>query len=88
MDKEALKTQLAKYDELIKITKKAKDDAIFAQTTSQTKLETSVENLTKYGVTPENAVSEINKINLEIEVLIKEIEESIPMDLLKELKRI
>jgi hypothetical protein len=88
MDKEMLKKKLSEYDELIKITKKAKDDAIVARTTSQTKLEASIENLKKYGVTPENAASEINKINLEIDTLMKEIEESIPMDLLRELKRI
>lgn len=88
MDKEMVKEQLSKFDELIKITKKAKDDAIVAKTTSKTKLEASVENLKKHGVTPENAASEINKINAEIEVLLKEIEDSIPIDLLKELKRI
>lgn len=88
MEKEILQQKLNKFDELIKITKQARDDAMIAKTTSETKLSTSVENLKKLGVSPENAEKELEKINDEIEVLLKDIEDNIPLDLLKELKRI
>ena len=88
MTKEQITTKIAECENLINITKKARDDALVAQAQSQTKLDASLETLKKYGVTPENAESELAKISKEIDALFAELENSIPTDILKELKRI
>lgn len=88
MNKEAVTKEIERYEELIKITKQTRDDAIVAKTTSQTKIDASLETLKKYGVTPETAESELTKIDTEIESLLKELGDSIPMELLKKLKRV
>ena len=88
MNKEAVTKEIERYEELIKITKQTRDDAIVAKTTSQTKIDASLETLKKHGVTPETAESELAKIDTEIESLLKELGDSIPMELLKKLKRV
>lgn len=88
MNKEAVTKEIERYEELIKITKQTRDDAIVAKTTSQTKIDASLETLKKYGVTPETAELELAKIDTEIESLLKELGDSIPMELLKKLKRV
>ena len=88
MNKEAVTKEIEKYETLIDITKKTRESAIAARTASQTKIEMSLETLKKKGVTPETAESEIAKIDSEIERLLKELGDSIPMELLAKLKRI
>lgn len=88
MNREEVTKKIEEYQTLIDITKKTRDDAIVAKTASQTKLDASLELLKKHGVTPETAESELAKIDTEIESLLKELGDSIPMDILKELKRI
>ena len=88
MNREEVTKKIEEYEFLINKTREARDDAIVAKTTSQTKLEASLEVLQKYGVTPETAEAELNKIDMEIEKLLKELGDNIPVELLKELKRI
>ena len=88
MNKEAVTKKIEEYEEAIKITKKTRDDAIVAKTTSQTKIDTSLETLRKHGVTPETAEAELLKIDAEIEKLLNELGDSIPFELLQKLKRI
>lgn len=88
MEKDKVTARIEECERLIEITKKTRDDAIIAKTTSQTKLDASLEVLKKHGVTPETAATEIQEIDAEIEQLLSELEGSIPVDLLRELKRI
>ena len=88
MNKEAVTKEIEKYETLIDITKKPSDSAIAARTARQTKIEMSLETSQKNRVTPETAESEIAKIDSEIERLLKELGDSIPMELLAKLKRI
>lgn len=88
MNREEVTKKIEEYERLIEITKKTRDDAIVAKTASQTKLDASLEILQKHGVTPETAESELAKIDADIEKLLKELGDSIPTDILKELKRI
>ena len=88
MNKEAVTKEIEKYETLIDITKKTRESAIAARTASKKKIEMSLETLKKNGVTPETAESEIAKIDSEIERLLKELGDSIPMELLAKLKRI
>ena len=88
MNREEVTKKIEEYERLIEITKKTRDDAIVAKTASQTKLDASLEILQKHGVTPETADSELAKIDADIEKLLNELGDSIPMDILRELKRI
>ena len=88
MNREEVTKKIEEYEKLIEITKKTRDDAIVARTASQTKLDASLEVLQKHGVTPETAETELTKIDSEIERLLNELGDSIPMDILRELKRI
>lgn len=88
MKKEQIQEKITNLENLINISQKVKDEAIVARTASQTKLEASLDSLKKHGITLENAEAEVTKLNNEIEQLISEVENSIPMDLLKELKKI
>ena len=46
------------------------------------------EELAKLGVTPENAKEELERLAAEIEKELQEIDDSIPVDMLRALKRI
>lgn len=88
INREEVTKKIEEYEKLIEITKKTRDEAIVAKTASQTKLDASLEILNKLGVTPETAEAELSKIDSEIESLLIELGDSIPVDILKELKRI
>ena len=88
MNREEVTKKIEEYERLIEITKKTRDDAIAAKITSQTKLDASLEVLQKHGVTPETAESELYKIDAEIESLLKELRDSIPVEILTELGRL
>ena len=85
MEKDKVTARIEECERLIEITKKTRDDAIIAKTTSQT---TPFISVTPDWKTPETAATEIQKIDAEIEQLLSELEGSIPVDLLRELKRI
>ncbi len=80
--------RLAEAERLIEITKQTREDAIKKKTESQTKLEMSKEELLKLGITPENAETELEKLQNEILAELAEVENNIPKDLLASLKRI
>ena len=80
--------KLAKAEELIEITKKTREDAIKAKTESQTKLNICKEELAKLGVTPENAESELARLESEIQEELNKINNNIPFELLRQLQRI
>lgn len=83
-----VKTELDNANKLIEIAKKTKEDAIKAKTESETRVEMSKQELQKLGVEPENATEEMGRLEKEIETLLGELKDNIPMDLLRELKRI
>lgn len=80
--------KLANAEKLIEIARKTREDAIKAKTESETRLKLCEEELAKLGVTPENAQQELERLATEVEKELKEIDGSIPMDLLRALKRI
>ena len=88
IDIEAVKKELSEVEKLIDITKKTRDDALKAKTEAETKVEMSKAELRELGITPENAQEEVEKLEKEILSTLNEIKGEIPMDLLKELKRI
>lgn len=83
-----VKTELDNANKLIEIAKKTKEDAIKAKTESETRVEMSKQELKKLGVEPEKATEEMGRLENEIETLLNELKDNIPMDLLRELKRI
>ena len=83
-----VKTELDNANKLIEIAKKTKEDAIKAKTESETRVEMSKQELQKLGVEPEKATEEMGRLEKEIETLLSELKDNIPMDLLRELKRI
>lgn len=88
LNTDKIKAELESVEKLIEITKKTRDDAIKAKTEAETKVQMSKNELKELGITPENAEAEVGKLELEIENLLNEIKSEIPMDLLRELKRI
>lgn len=88
LNTDKIKAELESVEKLIEITKKTRDDAIKAKTEAETKVQMSKNELKELGITPENAEAEVGKLELEIESLLNEIKSEIPMDLLRELKRI
>lgn len=88
IDIDSVKRELAEAEKLIEITKKTRDDAIKAKTEAQTKVTMSENELRELGVTPENIDGEVAKLEGEIQSLLDSIKSEIPVDLLKELKRI
>ena len=80
--------QLAKAEKMIEIAKKTREDAIKAKTESETRLKLCEEELAQLGVTPENAKEELERLAAEIEKELQEIDDSIPVDMLRALKRI
>lgn len=88
IDIEAVKRELAEVDKLVEITKKTRDDAIKARTEAATKVEMSTLELKELGITPENASAEVAKLEDDIVTLLNQVKSDIPMDLLRELKRI
>lgn len=88
IDIDNVKKELESAEKLIEITKKTRDDAIKAKTEAETKLEMSKNELKELGITPENAETEISKLEDEISSLLNQIKSEIPEDLLRELKRI
>ena len=88
LNTDKIKAELESVEKLIEITKKTRDDAIKAKTEAETKVQMSKNELKELGITPENAEAEVSKLEFEIETLLNEIKSEIPMDLLKELKRI
>ena len=88
LDIAAVQKQLANAEELLEIAKKTREDAIMAKTESETKLNICIEELAKLGITPENAQTELDRLESEIMSELAEIDASIPKDLLVALKRI
>lgn len=88
LDLDKIKKDLEEAERLINITKKTRDDAIKAKTEAETKLKMSQDELAQLGITPENMDSEVRKLEGEIETLLSEIQGNIPVELLRELKRI
>ena len=88
LNTDKIKAELESVEKLIEITKKTRDDAIKAKTEAETKVQMSKNELKELGISPENAEAEVGKLELEIENLLNEIKSEIPMDLLRELKRI
>lgn len=80
--------RLAKAEKLIAIARQTKEDAIKAKTESETKLRMCEEELAKFGVTPSNAQTELERIRKEIDEDLKAIEDSIPIEMLQALRRI
>lgn len=80
--------KIADAEKLIEIAKKTRDDAIKAKTESETRLRFCEEELAKLGVTPENAVQELERLESEINSELEAINACIPIELLKTLKRI
>ena len=80
--------RLAKAEKYIEIAKKTREDAIKAKTESMTKLNICIEELAKYGVTPENAEAELLRLEQEIDKELNDIDAKIPMELLSALKRV
>lgn len=80
--------RLDKAEKLIEIAKKTREDAITKKTESLTKLEMSKNDLAKLGVTPENAETELTRLEAEILADLQGIEDDIPIDLLRQLGRI
>ena len=80
--------RLAEAEKLIEITKTTREEALKRKTECLTKLDISKEELKKLGVTPENAEAELTKLQDEILSELNNIENNIPKDLLKALRRI
>lgn len=80
--------RLANAEKMIDIARQTREDAIKAKTESLTKLSICEEELAKLGITPENAECELKRLEEEIEEELKKIDDSIPVDLLRALKRI
>ena len=85
---EEIKKKRDEYEKLTEITKNLRDDAIKAKTESETKISIATDELKQLGINPDKAEEELEKLNAEIEQQLAEIEDSIPMELLKEMKRI
>lgn len=83
-----IKEEIKEFDELLKITKKTKEEAISAEATSKAMVDNSIKILSKYGISPENANEELEKIQSRIEQIKDEIKDSIPYETLRKLKRI
>ena len=80
--------RLAEAERLIEITKTTREEALKRKTECLTKLEIRKEELTKLGVTPENAEAELTKLQNEILSELNNLENNIPKDLLIALRRI
>ena len=83
-----IQTALESKEKLIKITKETRDAALNAKNQSEARLNLSKEELTKLGVTPENAAEEAERLAREIISDLEKIDSNIPYDLLRKLKRI
>jgi sialic acid synthase SpsE len=80
--------RLEKAEKLIEVAKKTREDAIKKKTESLTKLEMSKEELAKLGITPENAQTELERLENQILSELETIEGEIPVELLRQLGRI
>jgi hypothetical protein len=88
LDIQSAQKRLAEAERLINIAKKTREDAITKKTESLTMLSVSKNDLLNLGVTPENAEAELANLQAEILKELESIENNIPVDLLRELKRI
>lgn len=88
LDIEKTKKELENIDKLIEITKQTRDAAIKAKTEAETRVEMSKNELRELGITPENAQTEIENLEKQITQMLEQVKSEIPMDLLRQLKRI
>lgn len=88
LDIEKTKKELENIDKLIELTKQTRDAAIKAKTEAETRVEMSKNELRELGITPENAQIEIENLEKQISQMLEQIKSEIPMDLLRQLKRI
>lgn len=88
LDIEKTKKELENIDKLIELTKQTRDAAIKAKTEAETKVEMSKNELRELGITPENAQTEIENLEKQITQMLDQVKSEIPMDLLRQLKRI
>lgn len=88
LDIEKTKKELENIDRLIELTKQTRDAAIKAKTEAETRVEMSKNELRELGITPENAQIEIENLEKQISQMLEQVKSEIPMDLLRQLKRI
>lgn len=88
LDIEKTKKELENIDKLIELTKQTRDAAIKAKTEAETRVEMSKNELRELGITPENAQTEIENLEKQITQMLEQVKSEIPMDLLRQLKRI
>lgn len=88
LDIEKTKKELENIDKLIELTKQTRDAAIKAKTEAETRVEMSKNELRELGITPENAQTEIENLEKQISQMLEQVKSEIPMDLLRQLKRI
>ena len=88
LDIEKTKKELENIDKLIELTKQTRDAAIKAKTEAETRVEISKNELRELGITPENAQTEIENLEKQITQMLEQVKSEIPMDLLRQLKRI
>lgn len=88
LDIEKTKKELENIDKLIELTKQTRDAAIKAKTEAETRVEMSKNELRELGITPENAKTEIENLEKQITQMLEQVKSEIPMDLLRQLKRI
>lgn len=88
LDIEKTKKELENIDKLIELTKQTRDAAIKAKTEAETRVEMSKNELRELGITPENAQIEIENLEKQISQMLEQVKSEIPMDLLRQLKRI
>lgn len=82
------KARLLEAEKNIEKAKVTREDAIKQKTASETTLKISEAELEKLGVSPANAEAELAKLEAEIQKELEDIENNIPIDLLRALRRI